>query len=45
MLDALEAGIASLRESYRQVGAPESERPPAVPRTNRTHPFSRIEEL
>jgi hypothetical protein len=45
MLDALEAGIAALRERHRQAGAPEAARAPANPRPNRTHPFSRIEEL
>ena len=45
MLDALEAGIAALRERHRQAGTPEDRPAPAVPRPNRTHPFSRIEEL
>jgi hypothetical protein len=45
MLDALEAGIAALRERHRQAGTAETPRAPAAPRTNRTHPFSRIEEL
>jgi hypothetical protein len=45
MLDALEAGIAALREGHRQAGAPEVRSAPAAARPNRTHPFSRIEEL
>jgi hypothetical protein len=45
MLDALEAGIAALRERHRQAGAPELQGAIATPRPNRTHPFSRIEEL
>jgi len=45
LLDALEAGIAVLRERHRQAAAPEPRLPANVPRPNRTHPFSRIEEL
>jgi hypothetical protein len=45
MLDALEAGIAALRERWRQPRIPEAHSERAVSRPDRTHPFCRIEEL
>jgi hypothetical protein len=45
MLDALEAGIAALRERYWHAGALEAKGPASTPVGKRTHPFSRIEEL
>jgi hypothetical protein len=45
MLDALEAAIAALRERQGRAGAPEIGPEIKAAAPQRTHPFSRIEDL
>ena len=45
MLDALEAAIAALRARHWRAGAPEIEPEIKAAAPQRTHPFSRIEDL